>query len=162
LRELKSADPSKVSSSSGLSSQKQSSSFVKLPGLGTIQGIPMLNNSHYYHQPDFVNFQWTSKAPHRKHSSSTNARDANRSDKSGDKLANETPMNSEILCAGLARMCHVIDSLSAVLNIPLLHPLFPFEFTECCVAAQCDRGYVLKLLTLCRVVSERLIILIDV
>lgn len=38
----------------------------------------------------------------------------------------------------LAHIAHLVDSLSAMLNIPLPHPLLPFQATDCLVSAQHD------------------------
>ena len=48
----------------------------------------------------------------------------------------------EITSSALAHVAHLIDSLGAVLNIPLLHPIIPFEFVECTISTQGDRKYV--------------------
>jgi hypothetical protein len=98
-------------------SHKHQTQALKITGIGTVQGLPMLNNSNLY----------------------GGGRSFPAEPSSGSK---ESTTTEEVVAAGLARMCHLIDSLSAILNIPLLHPLFPFEFTECCIAAQGERRYV--------------------
>jgi hypothetical protein len=41
----------------------------------------------------------------------------------------------ELVTSALAHVCHLVDSVAAVLNIPLPHPLKPFDnFTEACIA----------------------------
>lgn len=44
----------------------------------------------------------------------------------------------DVVIAAVAHIAHMVDSLSATLNIPLPHPLLPFEATDCMVSAQQD------------------------
>jgi len=43
-----------------------------------------------------------------------------------------------VVTAALAHIAHLVDALSAALNIPLPHPLLPFQSAECRVSAQHD------------------------
>lgn len=43
-----------------------------------------------------------------------------------------------VVATALAHIAHLVDALSATLNIPLPHPLLPFQSTECRVSAQHD------------------------
>lgn len=47
-----------------------------------------------------------------------------------------TPLN--VVTTALAYIAHLVDALSATLNIPLPHPLLPFQSSECMVSAQHD------------------------
>lgn len=44
----------------------------------------------------------------------------------------------DIVTTAIAHIAHLVDGLSATLNIPLPHPLYPFEATDCLVSAQQD------------------------
>ncbi len=43
-----------------------------------------------------------------------------------------------VVTTALAHIAHLVDALSAILNIPLPHPLLPFQPSECRISAQHD------------------------
>lgn len=47
-------------------------------------------------------------------------------------------MPVDVVTTAVAHIAHMVDGLSAALNIPLPHPLLPFEASDCMVSAQQD------------------------